>query len=253
MKRLAAVGVVSLAAALVGCGGGGGDGPSTPTNPAPGQIESLSVWKSFISADRTFTTRGAGSDGNSFEISTTIRPRGTVQFARNPDVTVSSYTAVEVTNAVKRNGAAYSNSSLLFYVLPTDFSLAAMIDPTGTTTGASCIVPESALQTPPVPNVAVLNATGRLFNGDAYVYNGNSTRCFPPNGVIGAPTHTLTWSYEADGSKPLFCVNMRVRYPGGVNVSDQNSCFEVMNLASVGGAARVSVTSPTLSFVTKNY
>lgn len=234
--------------ALVGCGGGSDD----PLPQAPTQIQSLDVWKSFLSADLTFVTRGVGTDGASYEISTTVRPRGNVQFAPSPDSPTATFMSVEIASAVRRNNAAPSNTSLLFYIRPSDYSVAALINPTGTTNGASCIVPDSSGQTPPVPATTALNATGQLFSGRPYVYSGTQSRCFPPNGVIGAPSYAINWSYEADGSRPLFCVNMRISY-GGANASAQSNCVEVINSASTGSAARVSVASPAISFATRNY
>ena len=244
----------AAACALVACGGGGGDEP-LPVPPAPPQVQALDVWKDLISSDRTFVTRGTGSDGAAFEVSTSIRPRGVAQmgqgrtFSSGPLV---SYTAVEVTNAVRRNNAAYSTSSQLLYIAPADFSLAAMIDPDGTTSGPSCIFPESAVQTPPVPQVAALNAVGPLFSGRSFVYAGASKLCYDGNGVLGAPTHKLTWSYEADNGRPLFCVNYTMQYTTQ-DVRDQNMCFEVSGGASIASGARVSLSSRSLRFAAKNY
>lgn len=246
MKRLAEIGLATLAAALAGCGGGGGDGPSTPTNTAPAQIESLSVWKSFLSADRTYVTRGTGSDGAAYEISTTIRPRGTAQFGNDLSTAPSAYNSVEVTNAVKRNNAAYSSDSKLFYIRPTDFSLGAVLDPVN----AQCIAADSALQSPPVPATASLNASGRLFSGTEYVYSSSVSQC-TRNPVIRAPSHSFTWSYEADAGRPLFCVNYATSYPGDNRL--QTSCFEVAGGNSLAGTARVTLTAGTVTLTTKNY
>lgn len=232
--------------ALVGCGGGSDD----PLPQAPTQIQSLDVWKSFLSADRTFVTRGVGTDGASYEISTSIRPKGVAQFAKDGRAALATYNTAEVANTVKRNGATYSTSATLFYILPTDFSIAALIDPNGTTTGASCITPASSIQTPPVPQTALLDSSGRLFSGASYAYSGDANRC-TFNSVIGAPSHSLTWSYESDSGKPLFCVNYATAYPGDHRL--QSNCFEVVNSSTVGSGARIYVSAGTLRLTAKNY
>lgn len=239
--------MTACVAALVGCGGGGSDAPEAQ---APAQIQSLEVWKSFLSTDRTIVTRGSGSDGASYEISTTIRPKGAAQFGRTGTDPLGTYNTAEVINTVKRNGAAYSTTATLFYVSPTDFSIAALIDPDGTTTGPSCIAPESQIQASPVPATAQLNASGRLFSGASFAYSGATNRC-TFNYVSRAPSHSLTWSYESDGGKPLFCVNYATSYPGDNRL--QSSCFEVVNTSAVGSGARISLSVGALKLTTKNY
>ncbi len=248
--RLAATGLVALAAALAGCGGGGGS--DSPSNPAPTQIEALNTWKNFLAADRTYVTRGTGSDNAAYEISTTIRPRGTAQMdipnefpAATPFVT---YNSVEVTNSVKRNNAVYSNSTLLFYVLPSDFSVGALIDPAI----PACVLPTSGVQTPPIPATAALNASGLLFGGGGKVQlQGNG--CMKDIGFLNSASHnTLNWWYITDNGRPLFCVNYRTQVIS-TQIRDQESCFEVVNGSAVGGAARISLKSDALTLVTKNY
>ncbi|WP_157421801.1 hypothetical protein [Acidovorax sp. Root219] len=244
MKRIAVLGLA--VAALAGCGGGGGDSPSTPSNPAPAQVEAQNIWKSILSADRTYTTRGTGSDGAAYEISTNIRVRGPIQFANNTTTAPSTHNSVEVNTAVKRNNVAYSNTSLLLAVRPADLSLAGALDPVNGT----CVAPDSSTQTPPVPTTAALNASGSLLSGAEYVYSSTSSQC-TRNNVLRAPAHNLTWSYEADAGRPLFCINYATTNPGDNRM--QTNCIEVAQGNNVAGTARVTLSAGQLTLTAKNY
>lgn len=244
MKRLTAMGLV--VGALVACGGGGGDSPSAPPSETPAQIEAQNIWKSILSADRAYTTRGTGSDGAAYEITTNIRVRGPIQYADNTTTAPSTHNAVEVATSVKRNNVAYSNSSLQLVVRPVDLSLAGALDPVN----ATCIAPESTAQTPPVPASASLNASGRLLSGAEYVFSSTSRQC-TRNGVLRAPAHALTWSYETDAGRPLFCINYATTNPGDNRM--QTSCIEVANGNNVAGAALVTLSAGQLTLTAKNY
>lgn len=243
---------LAVAISIAGCGGGGSLAGGDDLPKAPDQIQALSVWRSTLSADRTYVTRGNGSDGATYEITTTIRPKGSAQLGLEPPSPLVGYGVVEMGTTVKRNNVAYSSSSLLLHLVPSTSVVGAMVDPKGTATGATCMVPGASDQTPPIPVTANLGATGRIFNGGTFNFNSGNSRCITSSAVFGAPTHGLSWSYEEEKGRPLFCINYNTRYPGLVQ-RDQNSCFEVIQGASTGGAARVSLSSGALSLVTNNY
>lgn len=243
---------IAAAMSMAGCGGGGSNTGSDDLPRAPGQIQALNAWKSVLSADRTFVTVGTGSDGAAYEITTTIRPKGQAQLGLEPPSPLVNYSTVEVGSSVRRNNVAYSSSSLLFYLVPSTSVLGAMLEPSGTPSGPSCIFPESPAHTSAVPAIANLGATARIFAADSFNFNTGNNRCITSSAVFGAPAHSVAWSYEEEKGRPLFCINHTARYPGQV-LRDQNSCFEVINGASVGGVARVTLSTGALSLVARNF
>lgn len=106
--------------------------------------------------------------------------------------------------------------------------------------GNQCEVIKSASA---VPTTANLNQSGQLFTGT--VYSGCS-----PFGDLG--TLTAGWSYEADASVPLFCIN--TIFAQLVDTTYQSICIEVTQSGQLGTRAKLTTSvSARLGILAKNY
>lgn len=251
MKLFCAI-AFSLTLVACGGGGGGGDAPS-PTPAATPQLADLAVlntWKSLVSSGGTWSTGGVASDGVRYDLTTVVRPRGTAEFRLSNGFLVdptpyTPYDSVEVTTTTRRNGVFVGTDTKLLYLEKSSLGVAVIIDPAS----PSCIKavgPTRAVSS--FPALSSPNTSGLIFSGEAYVFSDRT--CSDSNGLIGAPYHRLTWSYEGDNGLPLFCINYTQSRASVTSL--QSSCFEA-GAAAVGGKARVSVSSGSFSLTSRNY
>lgn len=238
MRRIAAL---SIAVLLTGCGGGDGDSVEEP----PATIQALSVWKNLVASKRSWTTQGTGSDGASYEFTTTIRPRGSAQLAPDSSTPASTFDTVELAIAMKRNSEAYSSSSYLFYLAPSDKKLTYIVNPVL----SSCTRPPGAQTFEHIPESASLNASKPMFEGLGYVLSG--VTCQYPDAILNAPALGVSWSYEAVSSTPFLCINTTSRVT--TFMTRQNACFEVTNLTGVGSKSRFNFSVTGFSVDAKNF
>ena len=175
MRRIAAL---SIAVLLTGCGGGGGD---SPVEEPPATIQALSVWKTLVASERSWTTQGPGSDDASYEATTTIRPRGSAQLAPDSSTPAFPFDVVELAITMKRNSVTYSSSSYLFYLSPSDKKLTYIVNPAL----SSCTRPPGSQTFEHIPESASLNASKPMFEGLGYVLSG--VTCQYPDAILNAP------------------------------------------------------------------
>lgn len=241
MKRL--ILPLIMVGTLTACGGGGSSSTATSE---PMEIDVVSLWKNFLTTERTMMVSGAGSDGAAYEIKTTIRPRNPQLFAQHPSVDVATYSNVEITHDVKRNGTNLQTAQSLLYFRPIESRVISILNPAE----ATCVVPDDDALNPSIPNMAGVNTSGPLFNGSEYEFNFDGKRC-SRQGVVGAPLHSITWSHEMDMDTPLFCVKYSQVALGDNQL--QTICLELAGNDSLTGSARVSITANDLAVVAKNY
>ena len=242
MKKM--IGPILIASLLTACGGGGDD--KKPVMADIKDIDVLTLWKSFLSTERTLKSSGTGSDGAAYEVITTIQPKETQFFGKDANAARNTYTVFEVSNAIKQSGASQQTTRSLFYVHPIDLNIVAVLR----TSEETCVVSDIDVLNPPIPRAANLNSSGPMFSGSEYTYDAAEKRC-TQEGVVGAPLHSVSWSYESDDNRPLFCFNYSNVALG--NNQLQNICIELYSADSFSSFARISLLANDLHVLTKTH
>lgn len=218
-------------AVLAACGGGGGGTTNNEqVTPPPSSIAGSEAWKNLLSSNKSYTLTGSDSSGTRYTMTLT-----TTNLGETADANDTYYTS-EITAATVTGNSSPVYDKTRLYVGKSDLKIRFLQWPLD----AECLEvtnPEA------VPATMTLNNTGNLVNGRILSLSGNTC-----NNVISVKSYALTWSYEADGSTPLMCLNSTRRFLA--DVTDQTSmCFEVNQAGVLGTKARFKQEQLTL----KNY
>ncbi len=230
----------SILAMLGACGGGGGGSGSGGSGneiknteqvvPPPQTIAASEALKNLLSSNKSYTLTGSDTSGMRYTMTLTANNLG-----ETVDANDRYYTSeIIAATATGNSSPVYDKTKL--YVGKSDLKIRFL----NWSLAAECLEvtnPES------VPVSSTLNTTGNLVNGRILSLSENTC-----NNVISVKSYALTWSYEADESTPLFCLNSTRKFLA--DVTDQTSvCFEVTQAGALGTKARFKQTGLTL----KNY
>lgn len=222
--------VATAVAILTACGGGGGTTNVEPVAPPPSSIAGNDAWKNLLTSNKSYTLTGSDAAGTRYTMTLTTANLGET-FDANDTYYTAEITAATVTG---NNSPIFEKTKL--YAGKSDTRIRFLNWPLD----AECL---EVTNPEPVPQTVTLNNIGNLVNGRILSLSGD--RC---NNVISVNSYALTWSYEADGGTPLFCLNSTRKFLA--DVTDQTSvCFEVNQAGALGTKAKFKQKELTL----KNY
>jgi hypothetical protein len=228
--------ITTAIAILTACGGGGGGGGGgdtasvRPVVPPPQSIAGNDAWKNLLTSNKSYTLTGSDTSGTQHTMTLTTTNLGETFDAKD------TYYTAEITAATATGNNSPDFDKTKLFVGKSDTRIRFLNWPLD----SECL---EVTNPEPVPQTVALNNTGNLVNGRILSLSGD--RC---NNVLSVKSYALTWSYEADGNTPLFCLNSTRRFLA--DVTDQTSlCFEVNQSGELGTKARFKQKELTL----KNY